>query len=87
MRGYLTKRPNSLYCLTYNTPVVLPVGNSPAWDVYAVGGDPLAWCSPICDFGRQELFRTEPLQVFQTVEIEFEGRQLGDPFMQAKLGS
>lgn len=80
MRGFLTKRPNGLYCLTYDTPDVMRIGNTELEDVYAVGGDPLAWCSPICDFGRKALFNVDDLETFWTAPIKFEGIQSGPAF-------
>ena len=77
MKGFLTKRPNGMLCLTWHKPLVLPLGTTDREDVFPVGGDPLIWCSPICDFAREHLFHVEDLDPFETAPIVFAGYQTG----------
>jgi len=75
LRGYLSRRANGLYLLTYYEPVIELIGATQQKDVYAVPGDPLAF-NNICEWAAERLWGVKDLPSLESVAVEFMGRML-----------
>jgi len=78
VRGYLTRRSNGLYLLTYLEPIICAVGNTDRMDAYAQPGDPFA-LNNLCSWSITALWGVD-LETLQTLRIRQTGTAEGDPY-------
>lgn len=74
-KGWLTRRSNGLYLLTYNKPVISEVGNTSKLDAYALVGDPVNY-NNLCPWSVKIIWGIEDLPVLTSIRVHTYGEVL-----------
>ena len=73
-KGWLTRRANGLYLLTYYPPVITKVGSTEYVDCYAIPGDPVAY-NNLCPWSVNIIWGVADLEPLQSVSVYTLGKQ------------